>query len=123
MDRGMDPRMAQFAGLLALLGWMDGYRSVLINLGLPDDAIHISTVPRVKTPRGERVLLHGVDVTRLVYIDRIRKQLATAFKNLAEIDLLKVRSPLVTADKCTSTGQTGKQPVQSAAATRATSNR
>jgi hypothetical protein len=80
---------------------MDGCRSVLINLGLPDDVIHISTVPCVKTPRGEPVLMHGLDVARLVYIDRIRKQLATAFKNLAEIDLLKVCFSLLSLDRST----------------------
>lgn len=80
------------AGLLALLGWMDAYRSTLVGLGLPDDAIHISTVPRVKTPRGEAVPMHGVDVARLVYIDRIRRQLGKAFSNLAESDLLQARA-------------------------------
>lgn len=78
------------AGLLALIGWIDHYRSALVGLGLPDDAIAIDTAPRVRTPRGDAVPLHGIDVARLVYIARIRKQLASAFKNLAEGDLLKV---------------------------------
>ena len=71
---------------------MDSYRTTLLGLGLPDSALYISTVPRVKTPAGEAVPIHGVDVARLVYIHRIRKQLAKAFKSLAEGDLLKVLS-------------------------------
>ena len=78
------------AGLLALIGWMDHYRGALVGLGLPDSAISISLEPSVKTPRGDAVPVHGIDVARLVYIHRIRKQLAKAFKNLAEGDLLKV---------------------------------
>jgi hypothetical protein len=41
--------------------------------------------------------VHGIDVARLVYIHRIRKQLAKAFKNLAEGDLLKARPSLLRA--------------------------
>jgi hypothetical protein len=34
---------------------MDHYRSALVGLGLPDDAIQISLAPSVKTPRGDSV--------------------------------------------------------------------
>jgi hypothetical protein len=77
---------------------MDTYRSTLVGLGLPDDVIHISNVPIVKSPRGEAVHMHGMDVARLVYIHRIRKQLAKAFRNLAESDLLQVPRPALQQD-------------------------
>lgn len=93
--------MTWHAGLLALIGWMDTYRSTLVGLGLPDDVIHISNVPVVKTPRGESVPMHGMDIARLVYIHRIRKQLAKAFRNLAESDLLQVLPPACLPDVLT----------------------
>lgn len=79
--------------LLALLAWPDSYRRTLLGLGVGDDAMQLSTRPRVRTPLGDSVPLHGLDVARLVYIDRIREQLAAAFRNLADIDLLKEPEP------------------------------
>lgn len=90
---GQGAPMMDNGALLALLGWQDSYRTILIGLGCSDEMMAISTRPRVKTPYGETIPMHGLDVARLVYIDRIRSQLAKAFKNLAEIDLLKEPEP------------------------------
>ena len=80
------------AALLALIGWLDHYRGALLGLGLPDSAFDVPAAPRATTPRGEAVPLHGLDVARLVYIARVRRQLAAAFTKLAEGDLLKACS-------------------------------
>jgi Exocyst complex component Sec6 len=90
---GQGAPMMDNGALLALLGWQDSYRTTCVGLGCSDEMMAISTRPCVKTPYGEDIPMHGLDVARLVYIDRIRSQLAKAFKNLAEIDLLKEPEP------------------------------
>lgn len=90
---GQGAPMMDNGALLSLLGWQDSYRTTLIGLGISDETMAISTRPGLKTPYGEIIPMHGLDVARLVYIDRIRSQLAKAFKNLAEIDLLKEPEP------------------------------
>eukprot|EP00892_Ulva_mutabilis_P010822 jgi/Ulvmu1/8111/UM040_0006.1 len=90
---GQAAPMLDNGSLLALLAWPDSYRRTLLGLGVGDDAMAVSTRPRVRTPLGDAVPLHGLDVARLVYIDRIRQQLASAFRNLADIDLLKEPEP------------------------------
>jgi hypothetical protein len=90
---GQGAPMMDNGALLALLGWPDSYRTTCLGLGCSDEAMSISTRPCVKTPFGESVPMHGLDLARLVYIDRIRSQLAKAFKNLADIDLLREPEP------------------------------
>jgi hypothetical protein len=81
------------AALLTLLAWPSAFRETLRGLGLSDEHAAIPATPRVATPHGETVRMHGLDVARLVYIDRIRRQLAKAFKNVAEDDLLREPEP------------------------------
>lgn len=90
---GQAAPMLDNGALLAMLAWPDSYRRTLLGLGVSDDAMQLSTRPRVRTPLGDSVPLHGLDVARLVYIDRIREQLAAAFRNLAEEDLLREPEP------------------------------
>lgn len=90
---GQAAPMLDNGSLLSLLAWPDSYRRTLLGLGVSDAAMQLSTRPRVRTPLGDSVPLHGLDVARLVYIDRIREQLAAAFRNLADIDLLREPEP------------------------------
>lgn len=90
---GQAAPMLDNGALLAMLAWPDTYRRTLLGLGVSDDAMQLSTRPRVRTPLGDSVPLHGLDVARLVYIDRIREQLAAAFRNLAEEDLMREPEP------------------------------
>lgn len=90
---GQASPMLDNGSLLSLLAWPDSFRRTLLGLGVGDEAMQLSTRPRVRTPLGDSVPLHGLDVARLVYIDRIREQLAAAFRNLADIDLLREPEP------------------------------